>query len=151
MCMHWRSTEPVRQTDTTDTVIALHADNTQGVVRGHLRHRLEPDVAGRVPSDPGRCFRFDDPRKPGVAHFDLSPGETWNFARPVVDDRTRRPGRRTNSRGYISDNYQWGWIFLINVPVGFVCAGLLVWTLARQPSGVPDMKLARPLVDRPSS
>lgn len=28
--------------------------------------------------------------------------------------------------GYISDNYHWGWIFLINVPVGLV-AGLLTW------------------------
>jgi len=28
--------------------------------------------------------------------------------------------------GYISDNYHWGWIFLINVPVGLV-AGLISW------------------------
>jgi MFS transporter, DHA2 family, multidrug resistance protein len=28
--------------------------------------------------------------------------------------------------GYISDNYDWGWIFLINVPVGLVCA-LVCW------------------------
>jgi DHA2 family multidrug resistance protein len=28
--------------------------------------------------------------------------------------------------GYISDNYHWGWIFLINVPVGFV-VGFLTW------------------------
>ena len=28
--------------------------------------------------------------------------------------------------GYISDNYHWGWIFLINVPVGII-AGLLTW------------------------
>jgi MFS transporter, DHA2 family, multidrug resistance protein len=28
--------------------------------------------------------------------------------------------------GYISDNYAWGWIFLINVPVGLVCA-LVCW------------------------
>ena len=28
--------------------------------------------------------------------------------------------------GYISDNYHWGWIFLINVPVGLVVA-LLAW------------------------
>ncbi|MDR7258613.1 DHA2 family multidrug resistance protein [Sphingomonas sp. BE270] len=28
--------------------------------------------------------------------------------------------------GYISDNYHWGWIFLINVPVGIVCA-LISW------------------------
>ncbi len=28
--------------------------------------------------------------------------------------------------GYISDNYHWGWIFLINVPVGLI-AGLISW------------------------
>jgi MFS transporter, DHA2 family, multidrug resistance protein len=28
--------------------------------------------------------------------------------------------------GYISDNYDWGWIFLINVPVGLICA-LVCW------------------------
>ena len=28
--------------------------------------------------------------------------------------------------GYISDNYPWGWIFLINVPVG-ILAGLITW------------------------
>ena len=28
--------------------------------------------------------------------------------------------------GYISDNYDWGWIFLINVPVGLLCA-LVCW------------------------
>ena len=26
--------------------------------------------------------------------------------------------------GYISDNYAWGWIFLINVPVGLVCSAV---------------------------
>jgi DHA2 family multidrug resistance protein len=26
--------------------------------------------------------------------------------------------------GYISDNYHWGWIFLINVPFGLICAGI---------------------------
>lgn len=26
--------------------------------------------------------------------------------------------------GYISDNYAWGWIFLINVPVGIVCSAV---------------------------
>ena len=28
--------------------------------------------------------------------------------------------------GYISDNYAWGWIFLINVPVGLICS-LVCW------------------------
>jgi DHA2 family multidrug resistance protein len=32
--------------------------------------------------------------------------------------------------GYISDNYNWGWIFLINVPVGMVCASAS-WFLLR--------------------
>ncbi|MDE8530019.1 MFS transporter, partial [Klebsiella pneumoniae] len=27
---------------------------------------------------------------------------------------------------YISDNYHWGWIFLINVPVGIACA-MISW------------------------
>ncbi|MDQ9782747.1 MFS transporter, partial [Serratia marcescens] len=26
--------------------------------------------------------------------------------------------------GYISDNYHWSWIFLINVPVGLFCAAV---------------------------
>ncbi len=29
--------------------------------------------------------------------------------------------------GYISDNYVWPWIFLINVPVGILC-GFICWT-----------------------
>ena len=32
--------------------------------------------------------------------------------------------------GYISDNYHWSWIFLINVPVGVVCA-FLCWRLLK--------------------
>jgi DHA2 family multidrug resistance protein len=31
--------------------------------------------------------------------------------------------------GYISDNYPWGWIFLINIPVGLFCAGVCWRTL----------------------
>jgi DHA2 family multidrug resistance protein len=33
--------------------------------------------------------------------------------------------------GYISDNYTWNWIFLINVPVG-VISGFLTWRLLRK-------------------
>lgn len=32
--------------------------------------------------------------------------------------------------GYISDNYAWGWIFLINVPVGLICS-LVCWRLLK--------------------
>jgi len=32
--------------------------------------------------------------------------------------------------GYISDNYHWGWIFLINVPLGLL-TGAITWTLLK--------------------
>lgn len=32
--------------------------------------------------------------------------------------------------GYISDNYHWGWIFLINVPLGLL-TGLITWSLLK--------------------
>lgn len=33
--------------------------------------------------------------------------------------------------GYISDNFSWPWIFLINVPVGIAC-GIICWTQLRE-------------------
>lgn len=33
--------------------------------------------------------------------------------------------------GYISDNYHWSWIFLINIPIGLFCGGT-IWTLMRK-------------------
>jgi DHA2 family multidrug resistance protein len=33
--------------------------------------------------------------------------------------------------GYISDNFHWSWIFLINIPVGLFC-GITIWTLMRK-------------------
>lgn len=41
--------------------------------------------------------------------------------------------------GYISDHYQWGWIFLINVPIGFLTVGALITKL--RPYNTPPMKL----------
>jgi DHA2 family multidrug resistance protein len=41
--------------------------------------------------------------------------------------------------GYISDNYNWPWIFLINVPVGIVCA-LICWRNLRSQE-TPTRKL----------
>jgi predicted MFS family arabinose efflux permease len=38
----------------------------------------------------------------------------------VVDDGDRRADLRPDLGGYISDNYHWGWIFFINVPIGAV-------------------------------
>jgi len=34
--------------------------------------------------------------------------------------------RRSILGGYIADNYHWGWIFLINVPVGLAVTFLLL-------------------------
>jgi len=45
--------------------------------------------------------------------------------------------------GYISDNYAWGWIFLINVPVGVVCS-LICWRfLKSRESPAHALKLDR--------
>jgi len=41
--------------------------------------------------------------------------------------------------GYISDNYHWGWIFLINVPVGFLTVGVLMARMRAY--NTPPMKL----------
>jgi DHA2 family multidrug resistance protein len=42
--------------------------------------------------------------------------------------------------GYISDNYPWGWIFLMNVPVGLFC-GAICWRFLRNYE-TPTRKLA---------
>ncbi|HTC44012.1 MAG TPA: DHA2 family efflux MFS transporter permease subunit [Steroidobacteraceae bacterium] len=42
--------------------------------------------------------------------------------------------------GYISDNYPWGWIFLMNVPVGLFC-GAICWRFLRHHE-TPTRKLA---------
>jgi MFS transporter, DHA2 family, multidrug resistance protein len=41
--------------------------------------------------------------------------------------------------GYISDNYHWSWIFLINIPIGLF-GGITVWTLMRKYEA-PTMKV----------
>jgi MFS transporter, DHA2 family, multidrug resistance protein len=45
--------------------------------------------------------------------------------------------------GYISDNYAWGWIFLINVPVGLICS-LVTWRfLKSRESPTQPLKMDR--------
>ncbi len=45
--------------------------------------------------------------------------------------------------GYISDNYHWGWIFLINVPVGLICS-LVCWQfLKSRESPTQQLKMDR--------
>jgi DHA2 family multidrug resistance protein len=40
--------------------------------------------------------------------------------------------------GYISDNFHWGWIFLINVPVGLIVAGCAGWRLRKPRDAHPQ-------------
>ena len=43
--------------------------------------------------------------------------------------------------GWITDNYNWRWIFLINVPVGLIL-GPLIWTLVGDPEGSAERRAA---------
>ena len=43
--------------------------------------------------------------------------------------------------GWITDNYSWHWIFLINVPVGILSL-LLTWTFVREPKGTEKERAA---------
>jgi MFS transporter, DHA2 family, multidrug resistance protein len=43
--------------------------------------------------------------------------------------------------GYISDNYAWGWIFLINVPVGILCAWVCWRSLPTRGSPAHKLKI----------
>lgn len=45
--------------------------------------------------------------------------------------------------GYISDNYHWGWIFLINVPVGLICAFVCWHFLKARESATQRLKMDR--------
>ena len=45
--------------------------------------------------------------------------------------------------GYISDNYAWGWIFLINVPVGVICSFVCWHYLKSRESPTHALKLDR--------
>ncbi len=45
--------------------------------------------------------------------------------------------------GYISDNYPWGWIFLINVPVGLICSFVCWRFLKARESATQALKMDR--------
>jgi MFS transporter, DHA2 family, multidrug resistance protein len=45
--------------------------------------------------------------------------------------------------GYISDNYAWGWIFFINVPVGLICSVVCWHFLKSRETATKAMKLDR--------
>ena len=55
------------------------------------------------------------------------PTEARHGAGHLVDHPLVGADRGPILGGYISDNYHWGWIFLINVPVGIVCTVLSCW------------------------
>lgn len=43
--------------------------------------------------------------------------------------------------GYICDNYSWGWIFLINVPLGFVVVCLTAWLMKGRETPTEPVKI----------
>src|ERR1700734_3164692 len=45
--------------------------------------------------------------------------------------------------GYISDNYSWGWTFLINVPVGLLCSAVCWHFLKSRETATKALKLDR--------
>jgi MFS transporter, DHA2 family, multidrug resistance protein len=45
--------------------------------------------------------------------------------------------------GYISDNYAWGWVFLINVPVGLLCAFVCWHFLKSRESATQRLRMDR--------
>ena len=85
-----------------------------------VRHRLEPAVADLLPGAAGRRVRADDPRLPGAADLHLSGRQARHRAGIWSITTLVAPICGPILGGYISDNYHWGWIFLINVPVGLV-------------------------------
>jgi hypothetical protein len=100
---------------------------------------LEPALADRVPPVAGRGFRPDDSGQSGAAAGDLPAGKAHRGPLDLVDDGADRAGAGADLGGYISDNYHWGWIFLINVPVGFITVGVLMAKM--RPYNTPPMKL----------
>ena len=102
-------------------------------VGGAVHHRLlavrpglEPALADRVSRPAGRRVRAHDSRQPGASHQCIRAAKRntalaiWSLTTLVAPIAGPLLG------GYISDNYVWPWIFLINVPVGIVCA-LICW------------------------
>lgn len=43
--------------------------------------------------------------------------------------------------GYICDNYDWGWIFLINVPIGIVVVAITAWKLKGRETPTEPVKI----------
>src|SRR3546814_15840694 len=48
--------------------------------------------------------------------------------------------------GYISDNFHWGWIFLINVPVGLFCAFVCWRVMAKRETRSEERRVGKACV-----
>lgn len=94
-----------------------------------VRDVQQPDHADLLPRDPGDCRRTADPAVAKSAPQQLPAGQTLHRAGAMVDDGDRRPICGPILGGYISDNYHWGWIFFINVPIGAVVVLLTLQSL----------------------
>jgi hypothetical protein len=106
---------------------------------GAVRSGLVAALAGDLPPVAGGCFRPDDPGSQALLMAIFPPEKRglglsiWSMTALIG------PVMGPILGGYISDNYQWGWIFLINVPIGFLTVGALITKL--RPYNTAPMKL----------
>ena len=88
---------------------------------------LAPSLAatGRAARHPGRRRRRPAADGPGHPHRHLSPEQRGMATAIYGIAAVVAPAIGPTLGGWITDNYEWRWIFLINVPVGVVlsCPG----------------------------
>ncbi|MEX0631347.1 MFS transporter [Serratia ureilytica] len=83
-----------------------------------MRHLQQPRHADLLPRDPGRGGRAADPAVAEPVAEQLPARQAgdglalWSMTVIVA------PIFGPILGGYISDNYHWGWIFFINIPIG---------------------------------
>ncbi len=94
-----------------------------------MRHVKQLGDAYLLPRYPGSGRWAIDPTLAKPATQQLSAGEAKYGPGVVVDDDCCRPDIGPILGGYISDNYHWGWIFFINIPIGLVVVLLAGSTL----------------------
>ena len=95
-----------------------------------VRDRAEPAHAARRTDPAGRGRRAARAAVAGAAARRVAAAEIVERTGAVVDDGARRPDRGPSLGGWITYDYNWSWIFYINIPVGFFAAAV-TWIVFR--------------------